>query len=51
MIKNKGPRAPVILMTAHPELLKNEVAMPGGPLCKPLEIAELCRAIRVCQTQ
>jgi DNA-binding NtrC family response regulator len=46
MIKNKGPRAPIILMTAHPEK-----ALPGGTLCRPLEIAELCRAIRVRQTQ
>jgi CheY-like chemotaxis protein len=47
IIKNKRPRAPIILMTAHPELLKNEIAVPGAVLCKPLEIAELCRAIRV----
>jgi two-component system response regulator FlrC len=51
MIKNKTPRVPIILMTAHPELLKKEVAPPGTALCKPLEIAELCRAIRVRQTQ
>jgi DNA-binding NtrC family response regulator len=47
MIKNKRPRVPVILMTAHPELLKEEVALPGAMLCEPLEIAEICRAIRV----
>jgi DNA-binding NtrC family response regulator len=47
LIKNKAPRAPIILMTAHPELLKKEIALPGASLCKPLEIAELCRAIRV----
>ena len=47
MIKNKTPCAPIILMTAHPELLKKEIALPGASLCKPLEIAELCRAIRV----
>jgi DNA-binding NtrC family response regulator len=46
MIKNKGPRAPIILMTAH-----QENALLGGTLCRPLEIAELCRAIRVRQTQ
>jgi DNA-binding response OmpR family regulator len=47
MIKNKKPRVPFILMTAHPELLTKEIALPGAKLCKPLEIAELCRAIRV----
>ena len=51
MIKNKRPRVPIILMTAHPELLGNEVALPRAALCKPLEIAELCRAIKVRQTQ
>jgi DNA-binding response OmpR family regulator len=39
------------LMTAHPELLGNEVALPSAALCKPLEIAELCCAIKVRQTQ
>ena len=47
MIKNKTPCAPIILMTAHPELLKKEITLPGASLCRPLEIAELCRAIRV----
>jgi DNA-binding response OmpR family regulator len=51
MIKNKRPRVPMILMTAHPELLGNEVALPSAALCKPLEIAELCRAIKVRQIQ
>jgi DNA-binding NtrC family response regulator len=46
MIKNKAPRTPIILMTAHPELLEREAA-PGAEQCKPFEIAELCRAIRV----
>ncbi len=47
MIKNKRHRAPIILMTAHPELLKNEIAVHGAVLCMPLKIAEFCRAIRV----
>jgi two-component system OmpR family response regulator len=47
MIKNKKPHVPIILMTAHPELLNQEVALSGAALCKPLEIAELCRAIKV----
>ena len=47
MINNKKPRVPFILMTAHPELLTKEIALPGPNLCEPLEIAELCRAIRV----
>jgi DNA-binding NtrC family response regulator len=50
-IKNKSPRAAIILMTAHPELLTDEAAPPGAAMCKPLEIAELCRAIRVRQAQ
>jgi len=51
MIKNKKPNVPIILMTAYPELLKKEVALPGAALCKPLEIAELCRAIKVRMAQ
>ena len=49
MINNKKPRVPFILMTAHPELLTKEIVLPGARLClcEPLEIAELCRAIRV----
>ena len=47
MIENRKPRVPFILMTAHRELLKREIALPGAELCEPLEIAELCRAIRV----
>jgi DNA-binding response OmpR family regulator len=51
MLRNKKPRVPIILMTAHPELLKNEVGVLGAVMCKPLEIAELCRSIRVRQVQ
>jgi two-component system, NtrC family, response regulator len=51
MIKNKRPHAPIILMTAHPELVKKDDTLPSAALCKPLEIAELCRAIRVSQRQ
>jgi len=51
MIKNKKPHVPIVLMTAYPELLKKEVALPGAALCKPLEIAELCRAIKVRMAQ
>jgi DNA-binding NtrC family response regulator len=51
MISDKRPRAPVILMTVHPELLKQELALPDAALCEPLEIAQLCRAIRVRQIQ
>jgi DNA-binding response OmpR family regulator len=51
MIKNKRSNVPIILMTAHPELLKKGGGLPGAALCQPLEIAELCRAIRVRQTQ
>jgi DNA-binding NtrC family response regulator len=51
MIKNKRPHAPIILMTVHRELLKKDVPPPSAALGTPLEIAELCRAIRVHQTQ
>jgi DNA-binding response OmpR family regulator len=51
MIRNKRPGASIILMTAHRDLLKYEVGAPGAMLCKPPEIAELCRSIRVLQTQ
>ena len=51
MLQNKKPRVPIILMTAHPELLKSEVNVLGAVMCKPLEIAELCRSIRVRQVQ
>jgi DNA-binding response OmpR family regulator len=44
MIRNKGPRVPIIMMTTYPELFEGEVA--GSALCKPLELAELCRDIR-----
>jgi DNA-binding NtrC family response regulator len=50
MISNRRPQVPVILMSTH-ELLERDVVSPGAVLCKPLEIAELCRAIRVRQTQ
>jgi DNA-binding NtrC family response regulator len=50
MISDRRPQVPVILMSTH-ELLERDVVSPGAVLCKPLEIAELCRAIRVRQTQ
>jgi two-component system, OmpR family, response regulator len=46
MIRHKKPRVPIILMTAHPELLEGEVALPGAVLCTPFELAELCRDIK-----
>jgi CheY-like chemotaxis protein len=51
MIRHKNPHVPIILMTAYPELLEGQVALPGAVMCKPLEIAELCRSIRVRQVQ
>jgi DNA-binding NtrC family response regulator len=51
MISNRRPQVPVILMSAHPELLERDVVSPCAVLCKPLEIAEFCRAIRVRQAQ
>jgi hypothetical protein len=51
MIKNKGPRVPVIMMTTYPELFEGDVALPGSAPFKPLELAELCRDIRARLTQ
>jgi DNA-binding NtrC family response regulator len=48
MLKKWKPGVPIIVMTAHPELFTDGTslsAMPG----QPLEIAKLCRAIRVHQ--
>jgi len=48
MLKKWKPGVPIIVMTAHPELVTDGTslsAMPG----QPLEIAKLCRAIRVHQ--
>jgi hypothetical protein len=41
----------MILMSVHPGLLRQDITSPSTVSCKPLEIAELCRAIRVRQTQ
>jgi CheY-like chemotaxis protein len=46
MIRRKNPHVPIILMTAYPELLEGQVALPGAVLCRPLELAELCRDIK-----
>jgi DNA-binding response OmpR family regulator len=51
MIRHRSAHAPVILMSAHPELLAQDITSPSTGSSKPLEIAELCRAIRVRQTQ
>jgi DNA-binding NtrC family response regulator len=45
MINKRRPRVPVILMTTYAKLPEGEVALPGGALCNPLELAELCREI------
>jgi two-component system, response regulator FlrC len=49
MIRNRRPQVPIILMSAHPQVL--DVASPCVTRFKPSEIAELCHAIRVRQTQ
>jgi DNA-binding NtrC family response regulator len=46
MLKNWKPGVPIVVMTAHPELLKDDISTMA---CKPLEIAKLCGAIRVRQ--
>jgi DNA-binding NtrC family response regulator len=47
LIKKQGPRGPIILMTAQPDAFQRPVS-DEGPL-QPLEIAELCRMIKVRQ--
>jgi DNA-binding NtrC family response regulator len=47
MIKNRGPRGPIILMTAQPDTFRRPHSE-QDPL-QPLEIAELCRMIKVRQ--
>jgi DNA-binding response OmpR family regulator len=49
MIRNTRPQVPIIMLIAHPEA--QDVASPCVARYKPSEIAELCRAIRVRQTQ
>jgi DNA-binding response OmpR family regulator len=49
MIRNKRPQVPIIMLIAHPEA--HDVTSRCVARCKPSEIAELCRAIRVRQTQ
>lgn len=46
LIRNKRPRVPVILMTTYPDVFEDEVALPGAVLCKPVELAEICREIK-----
>jgi CheY-like chemotaxis protein len=46
MIGHKKPHVPMILMTARPELLVGQVALPGAVVCTPFELAELCCKIK-----
>ena len=47
-IRNARPRIPVILVTAYPELLAGETAIPGLVFNKPVELATLLGAVRAC---
>ena len=47
-IRNARPRIPVILVTAYPELLAGETALPGLVFNKPVELATLLNAARAC---
>ena len=47
MIKKRGPRGPIILMSARPDTFRT-AASELEPL-QPIEIAELCRMIKVRQ--
>jgi DNA-binding NtrC family response regulator len=48
MLKKWKPGVPIIVMTAHPELVPDRTSLSAAP-AQPLEIAKLCRAIRVHQ--
>ena len=48
MIKDRGPRGPIILMSAQPDTFRQSASEPQP--WQPLEIAELCRMIKVRQT-
>src|SRR5262245_6641063 len=47
-IPNAKPRIPVILVTAYPELLEAETALPGLVFHKPVELATLRNAVKAC---
>jgi DNA-binding NtrC family response regulator len=47
MIKQRGPRGPIILMTAQPDAFRKSESEQQP--WQPLEIAELCRMIKVRQ--
>jgi two-component system response regulator GlrR len=45
IIQNKFPGTSIILVTAYPELLDSEVAVPGTVLHKPVDLAALTREV------
>jgi DNA-binding NtrC family response regulator len=47
-IRVKSPLVRVILMTAYPDLLAGEIALPGPVLYKPIEPSHLCRKVSAC---
>jgi CheY-like chemotaxis protein len=47
-LRTQRPKLSVILVTAYPELLEGERALPGLVLNKPFELATLRDAIRAC---
>lgn len=47
-IRNAKPRVPVILVTAYPELLAGETALPGLVFNKPVELVTLRNAVKAC---
>jgi CheY-like chemotaxis protein len=48
IIRQRKPRIPVILITAYPELLEGETALPGLVFHKPVELATLRNAVKAC---
>jgi len=51
MLSTKRPQTSIILLTAHPEVLKEDVETSSAGPSNAFEIAELCRAIRVRHAQ
>jgi CheY-like chemotaxis protein len=47
-IRQRKPKIPVILVTAYPDLLEGEPALPGLIFHKPVELTTLRNAVKTC---
>jgi two-component system, NtrC family, response regulator GlrR len=45
MVRNRHPSLPVVLMTAHPDIVEQEKPLPGPVLAKPLALELLAQTI------